>query len=377
MKLFSASWRVLKDDKSLALYPLISTITALVIMATFAVPVVTMFLHTSTTYGLDGSPHPNASLDPMGWVLVGLGYFALTYVGIFCNAALIYAANEHLTGTGPGTLASGFAGASKKAGAILPWAILSSTVTVVLRMIEQRSGLLGRIVISIVGIMWTLLTYLVVPIIVLEEVSTGKAISRSSQMFKRTWGENVVGNMGFGLFSVFAALIAFAIMTMGFMTGTAVIAISAVALAVLFLCVAVQVIAAMSGIYRVALYRYAVDGVAPSAYATIDFQGAFRPKKKGGLFGSSSSSTSMPHPGNDYVSGIYGQSTKYQPTTRTWTPDQAPGASDPNLDEFGIALPGEAPAGGPSAVPQPPSPGTPGAGPWSEGPGQPPSPRGF
>lgn len=374
MKLFSASWRVLKDDKSLALYPLISTITALVIMATFAAPVLTMFLHTSTTYDAYGASHPSAHLDPMGWVLVGLGYFVLTYVGIFCNAALIYAANERLTGTGPGTLGSGFSGAYSKAGAILPWAILSATVTVVLRMIEQRSGLLGRIVVSIVGIMWTLLTYLVVPIIVLEEVSTGQAISRSSQMFKRTWGENVVGNMGFGLFSFFAVAGAFAFVALGSMIGSAPITVSAIVLAMVFLCVALQVIAAMSGIYRVALYRYAVDGVAPSAYATVDFRGAFRPKTKGGLFGSSSSSTAMPHPGAQYESGLYGQSSKYQPTTRTWTPDQAPGAGDPNLDEFGIALPGEAPAGGPGAAPQPPSPGE---ATWGDGPGQPPSPRGF
>ncbi len=377
MKLFSASWRVLKDDKALALYPLISTVTALVIIATFAVPVVTMFLHTSTTYDASGAAQSSGHLDPMGWVLVGLGYLVLTYVGIFCNAALIYAANERLTGTGPGTLASGFAGAFKKAGAILPWAVLSATVTVILRMIEERSGLLGRIVISLVGIMWTLLTYLVVPIIVLEEVSTGQAISRSSQMFKRTWGENVVGNMGFGLFSVFAALIAFAIVALGLMTGTAVIIIVSIGLAVLFLCVAIQVIAAMSGIYRVALYRYAVDGVAPSAYATVDFRGAFRPKKKGGLFGSSSPTTTMPHPGEHYVSGMYGQGTRYQPTTRTWTPDQAPGAGDPNVDEFGIALPGETPKGGSAAAPQTPSPGAPGEAPWGEGPGQPPSPRGF
>jgi hypothetical protein len=379
MKLFSASWRVLKDDKSLAVYPVISTITALVIMATFAVPVLTMYLHTSQHVDAYGTTRMSASLDPMGWVLVGLGYFVLTYVGIFCNAALIYAANERLTGTGPGTLASGFSGAYRKAGAIVPWAILSATVTVVLRMIEQRSGILGRLVISIVGIVWTLLTYLVVPIIVLEEVSTGQAISRSSQMFKRTWGENVVGNIGFGIFTFAAMLCAFALVALGIMTGTTVGVVSTIVLAVLFLAVTFEVIAAMSGIYRVALYRYAVDGVAPTAYASIDFRAAFRPKKKGGLFGSSSTST-MPHPGESYPSGMYGASAQYQPTTRTWTPDQAPGAGQTNPDGFGITLPGEAPSPGASTSPPAP-PAAPGAGgqtdPWGEAPGHPGSPRGF
>jgi hypothetical protein len=135
MRLFSASWSVLKEDKTLAVYPLVSSVTALIVIASFALPIVTTFGHVTHTVGPMGEDKLGVHLDAMGWVLAGIGYFCVIYIGIFCNAALVVATNERLTGTGPGTLASGFSGAAAKAGAFVPWALLSATVTLALRAI--------------------------------------------------------------------------------------------------------------------------------------------------------------------------------------------------------------------------------------------------
>lgn len=372
MKLFSASWSVLREDKALAIYPFVSAITGLIIMATFAVPVLTMFLHTHKTIDAYNQTHVSMHLDPMGWVLTGIGYFVLIYVGIFCNAALIYAANERLTGTGPGTVASGFAGAASRAGAFLPWALLSATVTVLLRMLEERFGILGRIMIAIIGIAWTLVTYLVVPVLVLEGESTGKAISRSAHLFKSTWGENVIGNAGFGFFNFCVIISAAALFFLGVMAGTAAAIIVCGVLAFAWLLVASEVLVALAGIYRVALYRYAVDGVAPSAYTVFDFENAFRPKKKSGLFSSGSSRSSK----TVYLSQMHTARPPGAPY-QAWQPPPP----DPVTEAaaFGISIPGAENLPGTSTPARPASNPQPDPAPDQQSPwgGTPPSPRGF
>ncbi len=354
MKLFSASWGVLREDKALAVFPVISALCGLVIMATFAVPILFFYVHSETTsvYSQVQGLYVNQTtlhLDPAGWIVMGLGYFVLIYVGIFCNAALIFAANEKLTGTGPGTVASGFQGASAKAGAFVPWAMLSATVTVLLRAAEERMGIIGKIAISLIGIAWTLVTFLVVPVLVLEEgMSTGKAISRSATLFKGTWGENVIGNAGFGLVSMVAMIPAFVLFIVGLVSGMPAIMVLFAVLAVLWILVASQVIAALSGIYRVALYRYAVDGQPPAAYTMIDFHEAFRPKKSSGLFSSTRSQTI-------YRSSPQETQQAQQRQRDAWKawepppPEQVDGS-------FGIEIPGADPLSqaGPSAPPPPP-----------------------
>ena len=358
LRLFSASWSVLREDKKLVLFPVISALSGLAVMATFAVPIFMMFVHghTESTYSATQGAWVNQyslQMDPLGWVLTGIGYFVLIYVGIFCNAALIVAANERLTGTGPGSLGSGFRGAGAKAGAFVPWAMLSATVTLALRMLEERMGLIGRIVVSLVGLAWTLITYLVVPILVLEEgYSTGSAVKRSSRLFKETWGENVIGNAGFGIFSLLLVLSGFVIALIGVAIGSTAGLVLFAVLAVAWVLVGSEVLAAMSGIYRVALYRYAVDGAAPRAFVAFDFDGAFRAKRSTGLFSSPGSRTiyrSTP-PGTDVRRDAW----------REWQPPK----NDVDA-EFGIDIPGahDLPenrgrpgAAGPQDPPPPPAP---------------------
>lgn len=53
----------------------------------------------------------------------------------------------------------------------------------ILRSLEERAGFLGRIVIGLIGMAWSLITFLVLPILVLEGVGVGTAIKRSGELF--------------------------------------------------------------------------------------------------------------------------------------------------------------------------------------------------
>lgn len=327
MQMFSASWSVLREDKRLMVFPVIGAVAAMAVVAIFAVPVVTTFVDTTTTINEYGMESTHASIQPIGWVVIAVGYVVAMYVGTFMNAALIVAANERLTGTGPGTVSSGFRGASAKAGAILGWVLVAATVGYILRMLEERLGLIGKLVIAMVGIAWSLLTFLVVPVLVLEENSTGRSISRSATLFKATWGENMIGNIGFGLFTFALIVSGFALFMIGVVTGSAAAMVFMGLIAVVWVVIGSQAIAAMSGIYRVALYRYAVDGRPPQAYAAFDFSAAFRPKKSTGLFTSTRSTT------------VYRSTPPGQPPRSPWQP-WTPPAQEPVNGEFGIEIPG-------------------------------------
>ncbi|MDH3471378.1 MAG: DUF6159 family protein, partial [Acidimicrobiia bacterium] len=252
-----SSWSVLKADKELIALPAISGVASIIVAATFIVP-----LFATQDLNADESP------GVLTYIVLFAMYVALAYVTIFFNAALISAAHERLNGGDP-TIRSAVAGARSRAGKILPWAIVSATVSIILRAIEERAGTLGRIVAGLAGVAWAVVTFLVLPIIVIEGLSVGDAIKKSGNMFKQTWGENLAAQVGFGLIGFVAVLPAVLVAFLGISAGGAG-AVVAIAIAVLWVILVTLVISALSGVFQTALYHYAVDGEVPSGYFSND-----------------------------------------------------------------------------------------------------------
>jgi hypothetical protein len=150
----------------------------------------------------------------------------------------------------------------------------------VLRAIEQRGGLIGRIVGSLAGIAWSLVTFLVLPTLVVEDVGVRDAIKRSSEMFRRTWGEQVIANAGIGLVGFLAIVVAIPVVLLAAAVGGPVLVLGIVLFAVWALAV-VAVTTALSAVFQTALYHYAANGMPPAAFATADLAGAFRAKRSG------------------------------------------------------------------------------------------------
>lgn len=270
-ELMKASWNVLRQDRELLLLPVLSLVATVGIAAIFAIPVL-------SSIDFDAPGRASQQLGPLQWVLIAIAYFACAYVAVFFMTALVAAADKRLRGGDP-TLGWAIGQARRRALQILPWVLIMTTVGLILRAIQERLGFIGRLLIGALGVVWSVLTFLVLPVLVVENVGVVDGIKRSAALAKRSWGENVIGNGGIGLVAGLAGAIP-AILLFG--AGAAMVSIS-LAVAVVFFglallwVLAVSVFAsALSGVYQVALYAYAAHGSVPTAFAQAGLPQAFQ-----------------------------------------------------------------------------------------------------
>jgi Family of unknown function (DUF6159) len=270
--LAKASWAVLKSEKGLAWLPVLSFLGSVIVIALFSLAV---WATLGKDTGVDGTDHYDPNV--LTWVLGFCTYVGIAFVQTYFMAALCAGANERLQGrdTHMGQMLSI---ANTRLHRILPWAILSATVSIIMEAIEERFGFLGQIVAGVIGAAWNVVTFLSVPIIVFEDLGPINALKRSGHLLKQTWGENLMAQIGLGLIGLLAFLPGIAIGAVGIAVGGAG-AVLLIAVAALWLAVAASVVGALSGIYRTALYRYAIDGQVPEAFATTDMEHAFGQRK--------------------------------------------------------------------------------------------------
>jgi hypothetical protein len=272
-ELVKASWGVLRADKELIVFPVLSMIAVTVVMATFAIP---MFLT-----GVFEGGFVRAGGFPVVGALFGFAFYTVQYTVIFyCNSALVGAAMIRLRGGNP-TLGDGFAIANQRFSSILGYALLAATVGVVLRSISRR-GWIGRIVATLFGLAWNLATFLAVPVLVVEGVGPIDAVKRSTQLLKKTWGEQIAGNLGIG--AAFALIFIAAILPFGAALALAIdlnstpLIIGVVAAFVLAAVLMSLIGSALSAIYTAAVYRYATEGDPGGLFDPALVRDAFRTK---------------------------------------------------------------------------------------------------
>jgi len=271
--LTKASMSVLRSDKELLVFPLVSAITVILVALSFALPM----------FGLGLFEHMDRGgrMSPAFYVWTFAFYLVLYFVMFFFNSALVGAAMIRLDGGDP-TVADGLRIARGKWLQILGYAAIAATVGMVLRAIEQRAGFIGRIVIGLIGVAWTLATFLTVPVLVARDVGPVEAVKESAALLQRTWGENLIGNGGLGLA---LGLLNLGVIGLGVLLAMGLASQGLNALAVLIAVVAGLTVlglaliqSALSGIYSAALYRYAVEGNAPAGFDGVLLQNAFQRK---------------------------------------------------------------------------------------------------
>ena len=273
-ELVKASAEVLRADKELLLFPVISAVLSILVAVTFFVPA---FLAGVFVPGVEDG----VVMSGTAYAAILLFYVVQYFVIFFCNTALVGAALIRLRGGDP-TVADGFRIAASRAGDILGYALIAATVGMVLRAISERSGLLGRFVTASVGLAWNLATYLVVPVLVVEDVGPIEAIRQSAAYLKQTWGEQIAGNLGMGLVFGLISLGALAAGALGFSAAasaqSAALGIAVAAGVVLALVAIGLVSSALSGVYAAAVYRYAAEGQTGTFFTPAMVKGAFRRK---------------------------------------------------------------------------------------------------
>jgi len=270
-RLLSESLAIVRSDRSLLVFPVLSAIFTAIAVAVILVPAAAMSLVARN----DGRPH--AGLPIIIGLLVA-GYVA-TAVATYFNVALISCAAKTFHNESAG-VGDGLRAANRRIGAILVWALIASLVGTVLRAVEQRAGLIGSIIASLLGAAWTIATYFVVPVLAFEQVGPGDAIRRSVDDIRRSWGESLIGNAGLGLVGFFCAV---PIFVAGFAGARLVTTDPAAGVVILIvagaLLVALLVVgSALSQVYKTAVYLYASTGEVVG-YSPDLVEGAFREKR--------------------------------------------------------------------------------------------------
>lgn len=272
--LAKASMAVLRSDKELLVFPLVSTAVTVIVAATFILPMfgLGMFRELEAEGG---------AMPAMFYPWLFCFYLVQYFVIFFFNTALVGAAMIRLDGGDP-TVSDGLRIARGKWATILGYAAIAATVGMLLRALEQRAGIVGRIVIGLIGVAWTVATYLTVPVLVARDVGPIEAVKESASLLKATWGENIIGNGGiglvFGIANVMLVLACGALVVFLAVQELVVLATVVAALAVLAVMLMALVQAALSGIYSAALYRYAVQGEAATGFDGVVLRDAFQRK---------------------------------------------------------------------------------------------------
>jgi hypothetical protein len=270
--LTKASWGVLMADKELLLLPIVSFLATAVVWLTIAIPML-----------LSGMVDAFIGIPFLSYIVLFLFYLALYSVSIFTNAAIVGMTHIRLKGGDP-TLGDGFRIAFAHSGSILGYAAISATVGLVLQAISERSNTLGRIVASLLGAGWSIVTFLVIPVLVIEGVGPVDGIKRSVHLLKTTWGEQIAGNLGLGF--VFGLIYgAVAVLTLPlFAMGIALQAIPLLVLAGVLMVVGFMAVGmlqtTLQGIYTAAVYQYATTGEAGKFFDPDIVMHAFKESKK-------------------------------------------------------------------------------------------------
>jgi len=266
IELVKASWRILMEDKKLLAFPVMSGIVTLLVIAMFILPLIFTngVLVTNTIAGI---------------ILLFLFYVVSYFVVIFFNVGLISCVNARLHGQSM-SVGEGLSAAARHVGSILMWAIIAATVGLILRLIEERVGFLGQIAAGLVGGIWTLVTMFVVPVLVFEEKGVFEAMKESLGLFKKTWGESVVGSLSIGLVFFAIGIVGFVLVLATLMLNNPMVFLAAGALFIVLIAILAILASAMQGIFVVALYTYAKTGQVPSVFNRELVEGAFKPKTR-------------------------------------------------------------------------------------------------
>jgi len=264
------SWGVLKSDRSLVIFPMLSAIFALIAVAVIWLPTASM---SGVLAGEAINEH-----DPVYYVAAAATAYVSTFIAVFFNVALAACAVRSLRGEDT-TVGEGIRAAMQRLGPILGWTLVAATIGLVLRLLQDRIPLAAKIAVWIAGAAWAVATFFVIPVLALERSGPWQSIKRSVAVVKARWGEGATGTVAISAVTVLVVVIVMvggaACAIVLFAAGLQQLAIAVIAIAVAAVIVVSIVSSALTEIFRVAVYQYAVTGATPGAFDNALLQNAF------------------------------------------------------------------------------------------------------
>jgi Family of unknown function (DUF6159) len=261
--LLKSCFGILRSDKELLLFPILSGVAGLLVMALFAVPLMLAGLF-------------ERGFMPFNLIVFFLFYLCQAMVIFYFNAALVGAALIRLEGGNP-SFGDGIRIANAHAMPIFGFAAISATVGILLRSGRRKRGLASTMG-KLAGLAWSIATTLVLPLIVSRPIGPLDAIAESTRLLKKTWGENILGAVG--IWAGFkAVMFVYVIASVAIVfTGLKAAPQLGIGLALFLLAGLLALIilkSAISAIYTAVLYRYAAEGSAPQGFEPQQLDLAF------------------------------------------------------------------------------------------------------
>jgi hypothetical protein len=222
--------------------------------------------------------------SPIAIAYLAVLYLISMFVATFFNVAFYNEILAALSGQ-PVSLGRGLKFACSRWKAILLWALFAGLIGLLIKLIEQRFSIVGKIIARLIGVAWSIASVFVIPVIVRDESSANPIVvlKKSAQTLTRTWGEGLIGYLGIGAInsivmfaSVIVALGAGAVSTQlhNFWLLGCVIAGW-----VAFLVVWSYLMNVASLVYKGALYLYAAEGTVAEPYDQDLLNSAWKHKK--------------------------------------------------------------------------------------------------
>jgi len=252
-QLMKTSFSVLRKDKEIMIFPVLSFVACAIILLSFFVG-----------FWFLGLP----SIDTSFWIwaiAMIFIYFILFFIVIFFNTAIIACAHIRLNGGDP-TVSDGLRIASQNLGRIFLWALISATIGMILQAIREKAGLLGKIIALGIGITWSFVTFFIIPVLIYEKKGILPSIRRSGSLFTQTWGETIIGSFGLGAVFIVFALVGIIPIVLGVIFGGMIGLVIGFIIAFFIWAILGVVASALNGIYVAAMYQYATTKQLPAAF---------------------------------------------------------------------------------------------------------------
>lgn len=242
-----SSFKVLKEKKELIIFPILSGLAILLIVGSFFA----FLLGSSGWEGVDIE-----TINTPGYYLFIFAFYVINYfIVVFFNMALIHCSRLYFRGEEV-TVREGLRFSMSRIGVIFSWAFFSATIGLLLKVIQDNVGWLGKIITGIIGVVWSIATFFVVPVIAYEKVGPLEAVKRSTQLMKQKWGESLGATFSFGLIQFVGILVA----GLGlYLLGSIFNPVAGIALAVLGVFLVFSIISAAETIFISAVYHN-IDG---------------------------------------------------------------------------------------------------------------------
>lgn len=260
--MLKASFRVLRENRRLAVLPLLSIAAEAVVIASFFVPY---------AVAEHGSSAATARLTTTTYALLVTCAVVATAVSLFFTSALFLATADAMNGDEV-SLKAALRGAARRLPSICAWAVASCTVSLFLRLVDWRVP----IVPLMINIAWSSVTYLALPVMVFEGAGMPHGVRRAVTLFKSTWRELAVGTVRLNVLSGLLMIPAVIVFVIGIGTVDGPLIVLSIAVCLLWFGLCALVVSSLTSVYRVALYRFAATGVTPESFSAMDLGEAFR-----------------------------------------------------------------------------------------------------